>query len=138
MAIGGVHFHAFFVASVCAPVDLPSACYARTHGTVLLRGGCVMVQFFACDRAWPYERHVALQDVPYLRQLVEGGAAQETPKSCNAWIVGQLLGFMPLRRCGGICTEVAIKDRVRMQGHCPNFPAYERFAVFADPPVAEK
>src|SRR5579884_4497090 len=101
-----VEFDAPFVFHLVAAVDLPGAGQARAGAQI--RGDVVAIfpHFRRDDRPRPDEAHLALEDVPQLRQFVEAALAQYLAKRRDARVVLELLCRVPLLARGRIRAQM--------------------------------
>jgi hypothetical protein len=88
------------------------------------------------------ERHVAVQHIQELRQLIEAQSAQDRADARNAWIVSQLVQRFAGGRAGRPSRELHDVATMRIRRGCrrhgPEFQDRERHAEVAEPALAEQ
>lgn len=130
--IPGVHLNAFFVGGVAAAAGLPHAGDAGQDHAVLAEVVAVALDFFGDNRARTDEAHVALDNVPELRQLVEAGLPEERTELRDARVVLELEVLFPFLAGCGIFLEVFLQGFLRVRDHGLELVAREEPAVLAD------
>ena len=135
--VPGVHGDAFFVGGVAAAAGLPHAGDAGQDHAVLAEVFAVALNLSRDDGPRAYEAHVATDDVPELRELVEAGLAEEGAEFRDARVVLELeVGFPFLTGLGVLC-EVFLEGLLGVRDHGLEFVAREEPAVLADALVRE-
>ena len=137
MHIPGIHGDAFLIGGITAPTGLPHAGDARKDHAVFAEVVAVAFDFLGDDRTRADEAHVAVDDVPELRQFVKAGLTQESSELRDARVVFELEVFLPLFAGLGIFFEVFFEGFLRVRDHRLEFVAREQHAALADALVRE-
>lgn len=135
--VPGVHGDALFVGGVAAAAGLPHAGDAGQDHAVLAEVVAVALDLFGDDGPWSDEAHVAADDVPELRQLVEAGLAEEGAELGDARVVLELEVLFPLFAGLGVFFEVFLEGFLRVRDHGLELVAREEHAIPADALVGE-
>lgn len=135
--VPGVHGDALFVGGVAAAAGLPHAGDAGQDHAVLAEVVAVALDFFGDDWARANEAHVAADDVPELRQLVEAGLTQEGAELGDARVVLELEVLLPLFAGLGVFLEVFLEGFLRVRDHGLELVAREEHAMLADALMGE-
>lgn len=135
--VPGVHGDALFVGGVAAAAGLPHAGDAGQYHAVLAEVVAVALDFLRDDRARADEAHVAADDVPELRQLVEAGLAEEGAELGDARVVLELEVLLPLLAGLGVFPEVFLEGFLCVRDHGLELVAREEHAMLADALVGE-
>lgn len=135
--VPSIHGDALFVGGVAAAAGLPHAGDAGQNHAVLAEIDAVALDFFGDNRARADEAHVAADDVPELRQLVEAGLAEEGAELCDARVVLELEVRFPLLAGLGVLPEVLLKGLLGVWDHGLELIARKEPAIFADALVGE-
>lgn len=130
--VPGVHGDALFVGGVAAAAGLPHAGDAGQDHAVLAEVVAVALDFFGDNRARADEAHVAADDVPELRQLVEAGLTQEGAELGDARVVLELEVLLPLFAGLGVLLEVFLEGFLCVRDHGLELVAREEHAMLAD------
>ena len=135
--VPGVHGDALFVSGVAAAAGLPHAGDAGQDHAVLAEVVAVALDFLGDDWAWADEAHVAADDVPELRQLVEAGLPEEGAEFGDARVVLELEVLLPLFAGLGVFFEVFLEGFLRVRDHGLELVAREEHAIPADALMGE-
>lgn len=135
--VPGVHGDAFFVGGVAAAAGLPHAGDAGQDHAVLAEVFAVALDLGRDDGPRAYEAHVAADDVPELRELVEAGLAQEGAELRDARVVLELEVGFPFLTGLGVLGEVFLEGLLSVRDHGLELVAREEPAVLADALVRE-
>lgn len=130
--VPGVHGDALFVGGVAAAAGLPHAGDAGQDHAVLAEVVAVALDFFGDNRARADEAHVAADDVPELRQLVEAGLPEEGAELGDARVVLELEVLLPLFAGLGVLLEVFLEGFLCVRDHGLELVAREEHAIPAD------
>src|ERR1017187_4668105 len=82
-----VELHPLIEADLVAATDLPDAGQTRFHGKAAAMPWVVVLHLGRDGRPGSDEAHVADENIPELRKLVDAGAAQEMPERSDARVV---------------------------------------------------
>ena len=99
---------------------------------VLAEVVAVALNLFCDDGARADEAHIALDDVPKLRQLVEAGLSEEGAELRDARVVLELEVCLPLLACLGIVLEVLLEGLLCVRDHSLELVARKELAVLTD------
>lgn len=135
--VPGVHGDAFFVGGVAAAAGLPHAGDAGQDHAVLAEVFAVALDLGRDDGPRADETHVAADDVPELRELVEAGLAQEGAELRDARVVLELEVGFPFLAGLGVLGEVFLEGLLGVRDHGLELVAREEPAVLADALVRE-
>ena len=130
--VPGVHGDALFVGGVAAAAGLPHAGDAGQDHAVLAEVVAVALDFFGDNRARADEAHVAADDIPELRQLVEAGLTQEGAELGDTRVVLELEILLPLFAGLGVFFEVFLEGFLCVRNHGLELVAREEHAMLAD------
>lgn len=130
--VPGVHGDALFVRDVAAAAGLPHAGDAGQDHAVLAEVVAVALDLGCDDGARTDEAHVAADDVPELRQLVEAGLPEEGTELGDARVVLELEVRLPLPARGRILLQVSLEGFLCIGHHRLEFIAGEQLAILAD------
>lgn len=135
--VPSIHGDALFVGGVAAAAGLPHAGDAGQNHAVLAEIDAVALDFFGDNWARADEAHVAADDVPELRQLVEAGLAQEGAELRDARVVLELKVRFPLLAGLGVLGKVFLQGFLCVWDHGLELIARKEPAIFADALVGE-
>src|ERR1039458_1026454 len=82
-----IELHPLVEADLVASADLPDTGQTRFHGEAAAVPRIVVLPLGWDGRPGADEAHVADENIPELRELVDAGAAQEMPERCDARVV---------------------------------------------------
>src|SRR5215475_2287872 len=77
--------------TVAAPIDLPPSCEPLRHEQPPVLPGAVMLGNPRQLRAWADHRHITLEDVEQLRELIEARPTQESANARDAGVASSLM-----------------------------------------------
>ncbi len=132
-----VHGHALFIGRIAASVHLPDPCDAGRHHVVFADAVAIILDLFFHNGTRPDKAHIAQEDVPQLRQLIEARSAEESAELCDARIVRELERFLPFLSRLGVLGEVLFQAFLCIGHHGLKLVAGKEFAVLPYAPMRE-
>src|SRR5271165_389985 len=118
-----IQLNPLLVAGVVASGYLPQAGQAALDARVQLEAGSVARDFLMPDRARANQAHIAAQDVPQLRQLVQARLPQKASDPGNAGIVLQLVIAFPFLAQVLTLPQVFFQSAIGIENHGAKFPS---------------
>lgn len=117
--------NASFIADVIPPADLPQPGNSGLQGKIGPGGRIIAFQFGRGNRSWSDQAHIAAQDIPELRQLIQAGFSQEPADLRYPRIIFKLLVPLPFRPDPRILRKQFLQTAFRIRQHGSELEAKE-------------
>ncbi len=138
LEIANVKLNPLVIGHIIAPADLPGAGKAGPHCKIYVAARAIHLKFGNRNRPRANNAHVAQNDVPDLRQLIEAGFAKKIADAGDARVVLQLERGLPFVSRGFVGGQQLFKAGFGIWNHRAQLPAPECLAIAANTLVAKK
>ena len=134
----GIHHDAPPIVGVISAHDLPQPRDAGFRGDVRAQISAIAQHFFSNYGPGSDEAHLAAEDIPELRKLVQTRLAQKPSESRDAGVVLELVVAQPFGFRIGVAFEQVTQKLLGVRDHGAELQAVERLPVSADALMAEE